>query len=421
MNSPNSKPSPRFIQNVYLTLTLFSTLAASFIWGINTLFQLDGGLTNAQAFLANAFFTAGMMLFEIPTGVVADLRGRRLSYLLGTITLVITTLIYVYAWSEAAPFWVWAVNSVLTGLGFTFFSGATEAWLVDALHHSGYEGELDEIFARGQSVYGVAMLVGALAGGWIAQASDLGMPFLLRAVLLAVTFAVGFFFMRDWGWEPEKSINLRADIRQLFSTSIDLGLRNKQIRWVMLAAPFAGGVGIYVFYAMQPHLLTLFGDSQAYGIAGLTAAIMAGAQIVGGLLAPSVRRLFPSRTSALLTGAIFNAILLFALGQTMNFWLAVAIVSLWALFFAAVMPLRQAYLNEHIPSKQRATVLSFDALMSSAGGVAIQPALGRTADLAGYLQSFMVSSGIYALAVPLTWLAHRQNKQTGEGPAGNSD
>lgn len=52
----------------YLLLTLVSTLAASFIWGINNLFLLDAGLNNAEAFAADAFFTAGMVIFEVPTG-----------------------------------------------------------------------------------------------------------------------------------------------------------------------------------------------------------------------------------------------------------------------------------------------------------------------------------------------------------------
>ena len=76
----------RKVQRTYLTLLLFNILAASLIWGINTLFLLDAGLNNLEAFAANAFFTAGFMIFEIPTGVVADLRGRRLSYLLGVVT-----------------------------------------------------------------------------------------------------------------------------------------------------------------------------------------------------------------------------------------------------------------------------------------------------------------------------------------------
>jgi MFS family permease len=83
----------RRVQTTYLILLLLHTLAASFIWGINTLFLLDAGLSNTQAFAANAFFTAGMVIFEVPTGVVADTQGRRASYLLGTVTLAIATLL----------------------------------------------------------------------------------------------------------------------------------------------------------------------------------------------------------------------------------------------------------------------------------------------------------------------------------------
>ena len=80
-------PTPRAIQRTYLGLLLGNTLAASLIWGINTIFLLDAGLSNFEAFAANAFFTAGMVLFEVPTGIVADTVGRRASYLLGTVTL----------------------------------------------------------------------------------------------------------------------------------------------------------------------------------------------------------------------------------------------------------------------------------------------------------------------------------------------
>src|SRR5688572_20982312 len=140
------------IQRIYLVLLLLHTLAASLIWGINTLFLLDAGLSNAQAFAANAFFTAGLVLFEIPTGVLADTRGRRLSYLLGTLTLTISTLLYLWMWRIHGPFWAWALISTILGLGFTFFSGAVQAWLVDALKASGFDGRLETVFAKGEIV-----------------------------------------------------------------------------------------------------------------------------------------------------------------------------------------------------------------------------------------------------------------------------
>src|SRR5438045_9065321 len=91
-------PTPGSVQRTYLVLLLGNTLAASLIWGINTIFLLDAGLSNVEAFAANAFFTAGMVIFEIPTGIVADTIGRRMSYLLGTVTLSGASLLYVGLW-----------------------------------------------------------------------------------------------------------------------------------------------------------------------------------------------------------------------------------------------------------------------------------------------------------------------------------
>ena len=65
-----------------------------------------------------------------------------------------STLLYVLLWQVEAPFWQWAIASLLLGLGFTFFSGAVEAWLVDALTATGFTGQLEAVFGRGQIVTG---------------------------------------------------------------------------------------------------------------------------------------------------------------------------------------------------------------------------------------------------------------------------
>ena len=402
-------PAARRIQRIYLLLTLLSTLAASLIWGVNTLFLLDAGLNNAEAFGANAAFTAGQVLFEVPTGVVADTWGRRASYLLGAATLLVSTLLYLLMWQIEAPFWGWALASILIGLGFTFFSGAVEAWLVDALYASDFEGDLEGVFARGQTTAGAAMLAGSVAGGFLAQVTNLGVPYVLRAVLLGLTLGSAFVLMRDVGFEPRRGASPTAEVRRVVKASLDSGWRNPPIRWLMLAAPFTGGVGVYAFYALQPYLLELYGDPDAFGIAGLAAAIIAGAQIVGGLMVPYLRRLFSFRTHVLLLGGIASTVALLAIGLTSSFWVAITLLVVWALTGAASRPMRQAYVNGLIDSDQRATVLSFDALMASAGGVATQPALGRVADVYGYSASYVVCSVIQVIAVPFYVLARREN------------
>jgi MFS family permease len=401
--------TPRSIQRTYLLLMLGNTLAASLIWGINTIFLLDAGLSNLEAFAANAFFTAGMVLFEVPTGIVADTVGRRASYLLGTVTLALSTLLYVLLWQLEAPLWAWALVSIVLGLGFTFFSGAVEAWLVDALAATGYTGAMEAVFGRGQMVSGAAMLVGSLAGGFIAAQTSLGVPFVLRGVILGAMFVAAFVLMHDVGFTPEKGGRPLAEMRKIATASIEYGWRVPAVKWLMVESLFTGGVGIYGFYALQPYLLELYGDPDAYQIAGLSAAIVAAAQILGGMAAPRIRRLFRRRTSALILTAALSTVAIGLMAVVQSFWPVVGFTVVWALLFAATMPIRQSYMNGLIPSRQRATILSFDSLMASSGGVWAQPVLGRAADVWSYASSYALASGISLLALPALAMSRRQN------------
>ena len=413
-------PAARQILRTYVTLTLFSTFASSTIWGINTLFLLDAGLSVSQAFAANAFFTVGMVAFEVPTGVVADVVGRRASYLLGAATLFVSTLLYVLMWQASGPFLAWAAASVLLGLGFTFFSGATEAWLVDGLRATGFAGTLESAFARGQVATGVAMLSGTIAGGLLAQVTNLGVPYLLRAVLLGLTFVVAWRSMHDVGFAPRTGASVTQEMRSIVRSSLDHGFLNPPVRWLMLAAPFSFGVSVYGFYAAQPYLLELYGDDEAYTVAALSAAIVAGAQVLGGVLVPHVARVFERRMSVLLAGTALTAGVLVLLGVVENFWVAVGLLALWATAFSAMIPVRQAFLNGLIPSAQRATVLSSDNLLSAAGGVVAQPGLGRAADAWSYGTAYVVSAGVQVLALPFILLARRErapsDRTDGHGP-----
>jgi hypothetical protein len=320
----------------------------------------------------------------------------------------------VLLWQITAPFWAWALASLALGLGFTFFSGAVEAWLVDALHATGFDGELEDVFGRGQMVGGAAMLTGSLAGGVIAQEVSLGAPFILRAAVLAVMFVVAFRLMFDIGFTAEKGGNPLVEMRKIASASIEYGWRVPAVKWLMMQALVTGGIGIYGFYALQPYLLDLYGDPHAYVIAGLSAAIVAGAQILGGICAPYIRARFKRRTSALLLTAALSSLALVGLGTFESFWAAIGFAVVWALLFAATMPIRQAYMNGLIPSRQRATILSFDSLMSSSGGVWAQPALGRAADAWGYPPTYLISAGVSLLALPFIALSRRENAAADE-------
>ena len=253
------------------------------------------------------------------------------------------------------------------------------------------------------------MLAGSVAGGVIAQYTSLGVPFVLRSLILLVMFVAAFRLMRDVGFTPEPGGRPLQEMRKITVASIDYGWRVPAVKWLMVQSLVTGGVGIYAFYALQPYLLELYGDPDAYTVAGLVAALVAGAQIVGGIAAPGIRRLFGRRTSGLIATTVLSVVALALIGLVDSFWPVVVLIAIWGLLFAASMPIRQAYLNGLIPSRQRATILSFDSMMASTGGVWTQPALGRAADLWGYATSYVIGAGISALAVPFLALSRREN------------
>ena len=107
--------------------------------------------------------------------------------------------------------------------------------------------------------------------------------------------------------------------------------------------------------------------------------------------------------------AALTAVSLALIGLVQQFYAVVALLVVWAMAFATTTPVRQAYLNSLIPSEQRATVLSFDSMVDSCGGVVFQPALGRVADTLGYAASYVVSAGIACLSLPFLIAARREN------------
>src|SRR5262245_51059524 len=144
------------------------------------------------------------------------------------------------------------------------------------------------------------MLVGSVGGGFIAQVTNLGVPYIIRSSLLVLTMMAAWFWMKDLGFTPEHAKGPMKEVRRVLRASIDSGWRNPLVRWLMLAALVNGGVGIYAFYALQPYLLQIHGDPHAYGIAGLAAAVIAGTQILGGLAGPTLRHFFSRRTDVLI-------------------------------------------------------------------------------------------------------------------------
>jgi len=394
-------PESRRVLAGYFTLAGLYTLSAALIWGVNTLFLLDAGLSFFEVFVANAAFSAGMVVFEIPTGVVADTLGRRVSFLLSVSVLAATTLLYVALAQLEAGVVAFALVSVGMGLGFTFYSGAMEAWLVDALAVTGYRGILDRVFARGQQITGAAMLVGAVGGGLLGQI-DLAIPYLVRAALLAVVFVVAFAVMHDLGFTPRRvsAAELPGEIVRNGKAGVEFGWGQRPLRLLMLASLVQVGFLTWGFYASQPYLLALL-DSDAVWIAGLVAAGVALSTIAGNQVVTIASRFCGRRTTLLLAAAALQTCAAVALGVASSFWVALPAFLLVTASVGVTSPVRQAYLHQVVRTEQRATVVSFDSMVSNVGGVGGQVGLGALGEARSVGAAFVAGGVATAAALPL--------------------
>ncbi len=401
MTESVAPPPSRRILAGYFTLAGLYTLSAALIWGVNTLFLLDAGLSFFEVFVANAAFSAGMVLFEVPTGVVADTLGRRVSFLLSVSVLAATTLLYVALAQVDAGVVAFAVVSVFMGLGFTFYSGAMEAWLVDALGASGYTGLLDRVFARGQQVTGAAMLVGTIGGGLLGQI-DLALPYVLRAALLVAVFGIAFVVMYDLGFEPRSvaAADLPGEIARNARAGVEYGWRQPNLRLLILASTVQLSFVMWAFYAAQPYLLDLLG-SNAIWVSGFVAAGVALSTIVGNQIVTYASRFCGKRTTLLLAAAVLQAGAAVLTGLAGSFWLALAGVLLLSLSLGVTGPVHSAYLHQVVPSEQRATVVSFDSMLSSAGSIGGQVGLGALGEARSVGSAFVVGGLATVAAVPL--------------------
>jgi len=412
----------------YVTTGALFTLSTSLIWSINTLFLLAAGLSLPMVFVVNASYTAAQMICELPTGVIADTLGRKVSFLLSVATLLVSTLIYVLSaqlhWGTPG----FLVGSVLIGLGYTFQTGAVDAWMVDALSACELEKPKDEVFSRvfalSGAVSGAVLVVGPLLGGILGQYS-LYMPYYLRVGSLGLTFLAVALMMREVGFSP-RPLTLRtfaSETGKIARSGIQYGVRSRVVQPLMWVSLAQGVFLAYGFYSLSPYLLDLIGANYVW-LTGVVFSAYSLASILGNL---SIRWGVMKRsdgsarsaTGALaVLGVAMAAVVglvgvagilgprlmgtgLGAFGLVAALWVASGYIS------GLAGPIGSAYINEHIPSAQRATVLSLSALFGDAGAVAGQPAFGYAAQSWGIAPTWVVGGLILGVVAPLYRLSGR--------------
>ena len=400
--------SPDRIARAYYVIAGIYTLSASLIWGINTLFLLRvGGLSLLEVFIANAVFTGSMALFEVPTGIVADTRGRRLSFLLSVAILFVGTGLYVAVPSLGGGLLAFCLVSAVLGLGFTFYSGAVEAWVVDALDAAGYDHPIDRVMARGALVSSVAMLVGTVSGGLLGGI-NLVYPYLVRAALLVAAFAVAFVTMHDIGFNVRALTprQIPAEMARVGRESLRFGWNVPRARLAILAGAVPAIFLEWGYHAWQPYFLELLGSDQIW-ILGVIAAAISLSMIAGNWMVERLTRFCGRRTTLLLGASVVYSATAIGVGLATTFPVAVAFYLLGMMSAGVFQPVRQAYLHMVVQREQRATVLSLASLVSSGGSMGGQAGLGWLATRHSLGAGYVAGGLATAIAIPVVLLMRR--------------
>lgn len=373
-----------------------------------------GGLNPLQLVLVGTVMEIAEFLFEVPTGVVADTYGRRLSVIIGTF---ITGAAFVFV-GLAPSFPTIALGLAVWGVGATFLSGAREAWIVDEVgeEHARY------VFLRTAQLRRLAALVGTLASAGLASVW-LNLPIVLGG---ALTVGLGVYLvlaMPETGFRPEprRAGGNWAGLATTLRDGVQLTRSRPLLLWFLALGIVFGAYAEAFDRLGDAHFLLSF---NLPGLGGLDpvawfGVIGAGSQLVGfaaaGLAARRLRldgARSEVRALVALQALWIACVVAFGLAPTF----ALALAAYWAVGAIATIhgPIYEAWLNRNIDSRVRATALSVvnqaDALGQLTGG----PAIGAVGTVFS-LRAAMVASGL--VLSPAFLLYARALRHGGTAPA----
>lgn len=348
-----------------------------------------GGISLAQVLFLNAWFFLCNFLFEVPTGTVADYLGRKVSLALGNVVGLVAALVYV----SRPSFPVFMVAEAIFAIAYTLHSGADEALAYDSLKASGQPERAAHVLGRMEAFKLGGIITGTLVGGFIASAYGLSAP--MRAFVVPATVA---FLIALTLREPPASAKqepTRASYTRILVQGGRYFLGHKVVRLLAIELALTNALAWGLIWLFQPLLersgvpLRFFGVVHALSCVG---------QIL--LLGNVVRleRWFGS-TRRLLLGATFIAGASFLLLASTR-WMPLVILGIILGFTSALprIPLFSAYINHHIPSEQRATVLSFVSMVRTFAIVLINPLIGVLAEWSLSWTMAILGLGLIAFA-----------------------
>ena len=375
----------------YLVLALYN-VSWSFIGPMYALFLLDRGLDLFQMSVVPAVFWVVSFVFEVPTGAFADLAGRKTSFILSC--AVRTVAFGMYAFADG--FGEFLIAELVDALGATLANGALDAWAVDSLRGEGESRPTDRFFARAQMIARTVIIGSGLIGGYLAQ-RNLILPWLAASAMFVVTGVVSMVVMREVR-APELATSVAPrsfvrTMREAFATA-----RGAPIVLLLCALTFTAAFAVMPMHMLwQPRMQELTGEGT--WLMGWIWALINASAILGSALMPRLLSRFP-RESMVAVAMLWRAGSLAVAALATAFLPALGGLLAMEVGFGITEPLLQAWINEHIPSRQRATVLSVRAMCLTLGGGIGLVCIGFVARTFGIPIAWGVSATMLALIAP---------------------
>ncbi|MDN5726790.1 MAG: MFS transporter, partial [Propionibacteriales bacterium] len=372
--------------------------------------------------LVGTVLEATCFLGEIPTGIVADLRSRKVSVIIG-LTLIGVGIMVLGLFPS---FWPILLAQVIWGLGFTFVSGADEAWVTDEVG----QGNVQPIFTRAHQWSLTLNIVGILlAGGAATLFGSLQAPIIAGGVGFLALAGVMIFAMKErkFAPTPARDRNSWGHMTEIARTGLRAARRPGVVRSFLIIGLLVG-LSSEVFDRLWVDRITndfplpaWFGEQSLavwFTLFALIASLIGlVASVTANRLAPAALHAeHPIRSMALLAGLQVLGVVLFALAG--NVGLALAGSWLRAAATSVAGPIRRAWLNRNVASSARATTVSMMGQADALGQVTGGPALGALANAVGIPIALLVA-GAVQLPTVVVYLRLRPNR--GESIRGKGD
>jgi MFS family permease len=385
-----TEPAQRLGRNIWKLQAIRMLFYMQFFSAVLVPFFTDwGGISLAQVLFLNAWFFLCNFLFEVPTGTVADFLGRKVSLALGNLVGLVAALVYV----SRPSFPMFMVAEAIFAIAYTLHSGADEALAYDSLKATGHTERAAHVISRMEAFKLGGIITGTLTGGFIASAFGLSAP--MRAFVLPATlaFLVALTLREPPGWAREQ--RTRSSYTRILVQGGRYFLGHKVVRLLAFELALSNALAWGIIWLFQPLLersgmpLRFFGVVHALSCVG---------QIF--LLGNVVRleRWFGSTRRLLLGATVIAGASFLLLAATQ--WMPLVIVGIIVGFTFSLprIPLFSAYINHHIPSEQRATVLSFVSMVRTLGIVVCNPFIGLLAEWSLSWTMAILGTGLIVLA-----------------------